>query len=104
MCKAVVMQNFNDSNNWYTPPNFHGFMSQVQSLQPSYLRSPELAQQEAKLSGETKAKRERRTARQAKVLVSLWVKNFEALESSRCNQVWQKLVIKVCSLGPTKTL
>ena len=57
MCKAVVMQNFNDSNNWYTPPNFHGFMSQVQSLQPSYLRSPELAQQEAKLSGETKAKR-----------------------------------------------
>ena len=93
MCKAVVMQNFNDSNNWYTPPNFHGFMSQVQSLQPSYLRSPELAQQEAKLSGKTKAKRERRTARQAKVL-----------ESSRCNQVWQKLVIKVCSLGPTKTL
>ena len=98
------MQNFNDSNNWYTPPNFHGFMSQVQSLQPSYLRSPELAQQEAKISGETKAKREKRTARQAKVLVSLWVKNFEALESSRCNQVWQKLVNKVWSLGPTKTL
>ena len=40
----------------------------------------------------------------AEVLVSLWVKNFEALESSRCNQAWPKLVNKVCSLGPTKTL
>ena len=33
-------------------------MPQVQSLQPSYLRSPEPAQQEAKISEETKAKRE----------------------------------------------
>ena len=104
MCKAVVMQNFHYHNNWYTSPNFHGFMPQVQSLQPSYLRSPEPAQQEAKISEETKAKRERWTARQAEVLVSLWVENFEALESSRCNQVWPKLVNKVCSPGPTKTL
>ena len=98
------MQSFSNHNNWYTPPNFHGFMPQVQSLQPSYLRSPEPAQQEAKISKETKAKRERWTARQAEVLVSLWVENFEALESSCCNQVWPKLVNKVCSLGPTKTL
>ena len=79
-------------------------MPQVQSLQPSYLRSPEPAQQEAKISEETKAKRERWTARQAEVLVSLWVENFEALESSPCNQVWPKLVNKVCFLGPAKTL
>ena len=98
------MQSFSNHNNWYTPPNFHGFMPQVQSLQPSYLRSLEPAQQEAKISKETKAKRERWTARQAEVLVSLWVENFEALESSRCNQVWPKLVNKVCSPGPTKTL
>ena len=80
------MQNFNNHNNWYTPHNFHGFMPQVQSLQPPYLRRPKPAQEEAKISEETKAKRERWTARQAEVL-SLWVKNFEALESSRCNQV-----------------
>ena len=40
----------------------------------------------------------------AEVLASLWVKNSEALESFRCNQAWPKLVNKVCSLGPTKTL
>ena len=97
------MQSFSNHNNWYTPPNFHGFMPQVQSLQPSYLRSPEPVQQEAKISKETKAKRERWTARQVEVLVSLWVENFEALESSPCNQVWPKLVNKVCFLGPAKT-
>ena len=103
MCKTVVMQNF-DNHNWYTLPSFHGFMPQVQSLQPSYLRSPEPAQQEAKISEKAKAKRERWTARQAEVLVSLWDENFEALESSRCSQVWPKLVNRVCSLGPAKTL
>ena len=82
MDKKVAMQNFNNHNNWYTPPNFHGFMPQVQSLQPSYLRSPEPAQQETRISEETKAKQERWTARKAEVSVS-----FEALESSRCNQV-----------------
>ena len=97
------MQNFNNHNNCYTPPSFHGFIPQVQS-QPSYLRSAEPAQQEVKISEEIKAKRERWTARQAEVLVSLWVENFEVLESSRCNQVWPKLVNKVCSLGPAKTL
>ena len=51
------MQNFNNHNNRYAPPNFHGFMSQVQSLQPSYLGSPEPAQQEVKISEKTKAKR-----------------------------------------------
>ena len=56
MCKTVVMKNFNNHNTWYTPPNFYGFM-------PSYLRSSEPAQQEAKISEETKAKRERWTAR-----------------------------------------
>ena len=50
------MQNFNNHGNWYTPPNFHGFMPQVQSLQPSCLRSSEQAQQEAKISEETKSK------------------------------------------------
>ena len=104
MCKTIVIQNFHYHNNWYTSSNFHGFMPQVQSIQPSYLRSPEPAKQEAKISEETKAKRERRTVRQAEVLVSLWVENFEALESSRCNQVWPKLVNKVCSPGPTKTI
>ena len=79
-------------------------MPQVQSIKPSYLRSVEPAQQEAKIREETKAKRERWTARQADVLVSLWVENFEALESSRCNQVWPKLLNKVCSLVSTKTL
>ena len=103
MCKTVAMQNF-DNHNWYTLPSFHGFMPQVQSLQPSYLRSPEPAQQEAKISEKAKAKRERWTARQAEVLVSLWDENFEALESSRCSQVWPKLVNRVCSLGPAKTL
>ena len=102
--KKVAMQNFNYHGNWYTPPNFHGFMPQVQSLQPSCLRSSEPAQQEAKISEETKSKWERWTARQAELLVSLWVENFEVLESSRCNQVWPKLVNKVCSLGPLKTL
>ena len=82
MCKKVAMQKFNNHSNWYTPPNFHGFMPQVQSLQPSYLRSPEPAQQETKISEETKAKQERWTARQAEVSVSSWVENFEALESS----------------------
>ena len=104
MCKKVVMQNFNNHDNRYTPPNFYGFMPQVQSIQPSYLRSLEPAQQEAKIREETKAKRERWTAILAEVLESLWVENFEALESSRCNQVWPKLVNKVCSLGSTKTL
>ena len=104
MCKKVVMQNFNNHEIWYTPPNFHGFMPKVQLLQSSYLRSPEPAKQEAKISEETKVKRKRWTARQAEFLVSLWVENFEALESSRCNQVWPNLVNKVCSLGPTKTL
>ena len=33
-------------------------MPQVQSLHPSYLRSPEPAQQETKISEETKAKQE----------------------------------------------
>ena len=103
-CKNVVMQNFNNHNNWYTPPNFQGFMPQVQSPQPSCLRSAEPAQQEVKISKETKVKRERWTARQADVLLSLWVENFEVLESSRCNEVWPKLVNKVCSLGPAKTL
>ena len=55
MCKKVSMQNFNNHSNWYTPPKFRGFMPQVQSLQPSYLRSPEPAQQETKISEETKA-------------------------------------------------
>ena len=73
------MQNLNNHNNWYTPPKFHGFMPQVQSLQPSYLRSPEPAQQEAKISEETKAKRERWMGRKAEVLVSLWDENSEAL-------------------------
>ena len=79
-------------------------MPQVQSLQSSYLRSPEPAQQEAKISEEIKAKQERWMARQTEALVSLCVGNFEALESSRCNQVWPKLVSKVGSLGPTKAL
>ena len=104
MCKKVVMLNFSNHSNWYTPRNFRAFMPQVHSPQPSYLGSAEPAQQEVKISEETKAKRERWTARQAKVLVSLWVENFEVLESSRCNQVWPKLVNKVCSLGPAKTL
>ena len=54
-------------------------------MQPSYLRSLEPAQEEAKISEETKAKQGKWTAIQAEVLVSLWVENFEALESSRCN-------------------
>ena len=37
-------------------------------------------------------------------MLSSWVEKFEILESFRCNQVWPKLVNKVCSLGPTKTL
>ena len=98
------MLNFSNHSNWYSPPNFRAFMPQVQSPQPSYLGSAEPAQQEVKISEEIKAKRERWTARQAEVLVSLWVENFEVLESSRCNQVWPKLVNKVCSLGPAKTL
>ena len=53
------MQNFNNHDNRHAPPNFHGFMPQVQSLQPSYLRSPEPAKQDAKSSEETKVKRER---------------------------------------------
>ena len=57
--KKVVMQNFNNHDNRHAPPNFHGFMPQVQSLQPSYLRSPEPAKQDAKSSEETKVKRER---------------------------------------------
>ena len=44
-------------------------MPQVQQPQSSYLRSAEPAQQEEKVSEETKAKRERWTARQAEVLV-----------------------------------
>ena len=78
-------------------------MPQVQSLQSLYLTSTEPAQQEAQISEKTNAKRETLTARQAGVLVSLWVENFDVLESSRCNQVWPKLVNKVCSLGPAKT-
>lgn len=50
---------------------FHGFMSQVQPPQPSYLRRAELAQQKEKISERGKAKQERWTARQAEVLVSL---------------------------------
>ena len=61
-------------------------MPKVQSLEPSYLKSPEPAQQEAKISEKTKAKRERWTVRQAEVLVSLWVENFEALESNENTQ------------------
>ena len=68
------------------------------------MRTEEPAQQEVKISEETKAKRERWTAKQVEVLVSLWVENFEVLESSRCNQVWPKLINKVCSLRPAKTL
>ena len=37
---------------------FHRFMSQVQLIQPSYLRYAETAQQEGKNSEESKAKRE----------------------------------------------
>ena len=103
MCKNDIMQNFSNHNNWYAPPSFDGFMRQVQSPQSPYFRSAELAQQEAKISEKTNAKRERLTTRQAEVLVSLWVENFDVLESSRCNQVWPKLVNKVCSLGPAKT-
>ena len=33
-----------------------------------------------------------------------WVENFEIWESSGCNQVWPKLLSKVCSLGPAETL
>ena len=61
-------------------------MPKVQSLEPSYLKSPEPAQQKAKISEKTKAKRERWTVRQAEVLVSLWVENFEALESNENTQ------------------
>ena len=68
------------------------------------MRSAEPAQQEAKISEETKGKRERWTARQTEVLVSSWVENFEVLESSRSNQVWPKLINKVYSLGIVKTL
>ena len=77
--KKVVMQNFKNHNKWYKPPNFHGFLPQVQQQQSSYLRNAEPAQQEEKVSEETKAKRERWTARQAEVLVSLWVENFEVV-------------------------
>lgn len=87
--------------NWYTPPMFHGFMSQVQPPQPSYLRRAELAQQKEKISERGKAKQERWTARQAEVLVSLQVENFEILEYSRRNQIWPKLVNKVCSTSKT---
>ena len=103
MCKNVIMQNFSNHNNWYTPPSFDRFMPQVQSPQSPYLSSAEPAQQEAKISEKTNAKRERLTARQAEVLVSLWVENFNVLESFRCNQVWPKLVKKVCFLCPAKT-
>ena len=101
MCKKAVIQNFNNHNKSFTPSNFHGHISQVQSPQPSYFRSTEPAQQDRKISEKTKTKRERWTTRQ-EVLVSLCVENFDVLESYRCNQIWPKLINKVCSLGPAK--
>ena len=62
---------------------FHRFMSQVQLIQPSYLRSAKLAQQKEKVNKKSKAKRERWTARQAVVLVFSWdglrISKFENL-------------------------
>ena len=69
------MQNFNNHNNWYTLLIIHGFTTQVQSPQPSYLRSAEPAQKEAKVSEKTKAKRGKWT-RKFKYLYGLRILRF----------------------------
>ena len=51
-----------------------------------------------------KTKRERWVAKQTEVLVAQWVKHFDNIESSWCNQYWSKIVQEVNSHGPEKTL
>ena len=50
-----------------------------------------------------KPKRDRWTE-QNQILVSMYVENCEALESSNCNKVWPKKLESVCNYGPKKTL
>ena len=42
--------------------------------------------------------------KQTEVLLAQWVKHFDNIESSRCNQYWPKIVQEVNSYGPEKTL
>lgn len=51
-----------------------------------------------------KTKRDRWTPEQNQILVSMYVDNYEALESSNCNKVWPKILESVCNHGPKKTL
>ena len=51
-----------------------------------------------------KPKRDRWTPEQNQILVSMYVENYEALESSNCNKVWPKILESVCNYGPKKTL
>lgn len=57
-----------------------------------------------KPSGKETKKRERWSAEQSKVLVSLYVENNEQLESSRCNLVWPSILTKVNQHGSPKSI
>ena len=51
-----------------------------------------------------KMKRDRWTAKQTEVLVTMWKENYKELESSKQHSVWMRIKNKIDGLGNPKTL
>ena len=49
-------------------------------------------------------KRDRWTAKQTEVLVTMWKENYKELESSKQHSVWMRIKNKIDGLGNPKTL
>ena len=120
--QKVVMQNFNNYNNLYTPPNFHGLMPQVQQppLREKCPNTKFFWSEYRKIGTRKNAVfwtlfaqctaiifekcRTSATRRKNKFWYLCGLRSSRFLESSRYTQVWSKLVNKVCSLCPAKTI
>lgn len=98
------MQNFNPGNFYpqYSQPHF--FYNAVPQTHIAVSAPKIVMEREAVNDEKEKTKRERWVAKQTEVLVAQWVKHFDNIESSRCNQYWPKIVQEVNSHGPEKTL
>ena len=51
-----------------------------------------------------KTKRDRWTAKQTEVLVTMWKENYQELKSSKQHSVWMRIKNKIDGLGNPKTL
>ena len=81
--------------------------SVIHTHRPSVLSSSQFFSNDSSTEDKTvteKKQREPWSNQQTNVLVNLWTENLKVLESSKCNDMWHKIVKEVNKHGPVKDM